>query len=125
MGGDGSGGGAGGLGRHRTAFIVRPGTRRLCPRFPLASRRGAPYPRTWPMMPGTQPNPYPAAGEIIDGKYQIEKVLGEGGMGCVARAYHLLLRAPVALKFMNPQYTTFPGAVERFINEGIASKRIR
>jgi len=71
------------------------------------------------------PSPYPSPGEVIDGKYQIERVLGEGGMGMVARAYHMLLRAPVALKFMNPQFMTFPGAVERFINEGIASKRIR
>lgn len=71
------------------------------------------------------PTAYPAPGEVLDGKYQIERVLGEGGMGCVARAYHLLLRAPVALKFMNPQFITFPGAVERFINEGIASKKIR
>ena len=71
------------------------------------------------------PSPYPAAGEVIDGKYQLERVLGEGGMGCVARAYHLLLRAPVALKFMNPQFMNFPGAVERFINEGIASKKIK
>lgn len=77
------------------------------------------------MTPLTLPSPYPAPGEVIDGKYQIERILGEGGMGCVARAYHMLLRAPVALKFMNPQFMTFPGAVERFINEGIASKKIR
>ncbi|AKU96754.1 Serine/threonine protein kinase PrkC, regulator of stationary phase [Labilithrix luteola] len=77
------------------------------------------------MTPITLPSPYPAPGEVIDGKYQIERILGEGGMGCVARAYHMLLRAPVALKFMNPQFMTFPGAVERFINEGIASKKIR
>lgn len=77
------------------------------------------------MTSSSFPSPYPSPGEIIDGKYQIERVLGEGGMGCVARAYHMLLRAPVALKFMNPQFVTFPGAVERFINEGIASKKIR
>src|SRR5437764_11767244 len=71
------------------------------------------------------PSPYPSPGEVIDGKYRIDKILGEGGMGCVARAYHTVLRAPVALKFMNPQFMTFPGAVDRFINEGIASKRIR
>ncbi len=71
------------------------------------------------------PNPYPPPGEVIDGKYRIEKVLGEGGMGCVSRATHLILRSTVALKFMNPQFTTFPGAVDRFINEGIASKRIK
>ena len=77
------------------------------------------------MVPGSTPSPYPSPGEIIDGKYQLERVLGEGGMGCVARAYHLLLRAPVALKFMNPQFMTFPGAVERFLQEGRASKKIR
>lgn len=77
------------------------------------------------MTSSSIPSPYPSPGEIIDGKYQIERTLGEGGMGCVARAYHMLLRAPVALKFMNPQFVTFPGAVERFINEGIASKKIR
>lgn len=77
------------------------------------------------MTSSSFPSPYPSPGEIIDGKYQIERVLGEGGMGCVARAYHMLLRAPVALKFMNPQFVTFPGAVERFINEGIASKKIK
>jgi serine/threonine-protein kinase len=70
-------------------------------------------------------NAYPTAGEIIDGKYQIERMLGEGGMGAVAKAIHLLLRAPVALKFMNPQYVSFPGAVERFLNEGVASKAIK
>ncbi len=77
------------------------------------------------MTAASAPTPYPSPGEVIDGKYRIEKVLGEGGMGCVARATHLILRSTVALKFMNPQFTTFPGAVDRFINEGIASKRIK
>ena len=76
-------------------------------------------------MTATAPSPYPQAGEVIDGKYRIERMLGEGGMGAVAKATHLILRSAVALKFMNPQFTTFPGAVDRFINEGIASKRIR
>lgn len=70
-------------------------------------------------------SPYPSAGDIIDGKYQIEKVLGEGGMGMVARAYHRVLHGSVALKFMNPQFLTFPGAKERFINEGKASSLIK
>jgi serine/threonine protein kinase len=69
-------------------------------------------------------SPYPAPGEVIDGKYQVEKMIGEGGMGAVARAIHLLRRAPVALKFMNPQFMNFPGAVERFINEAVAASQI-
>lgn len=71
------------------------------------------------------PSPYPAAGEIVDGKYEIEKLLGEGGMGAVVRATHIVLGGTVALKFMNAQFLTFPGAVERFVNEGRASKAIK
>jgi len=71
------------------------------------------------------PNGYPAPGEVIDGKYQIERMLGEGGMGAVARAMHLHLRSSVALKFMNPQFAVIPGAVERFFNEGVAASQIQ
>jgi serine/threonine-protein kinase len=67
---------------------------------------------------------YPQAGEVIDGKYQIEKMLGEGGMGAVAKAIHLLRRAPVALKFMSPMFVTFEGAVPRFLQEAQAASQI-
>lgn len=75
-------------------------------------------------MHAPQPSPYPMPGEVIDGKYKVEKTLGQGGMGAVVKAVHLVLRAPVALKFMNPQYIDLPGAVDRFLNEGVASKAI-
>ncbi len=77
------------------------------------------------MSPYSQAPAYPAPGEVVDGKYHIERLLGQGGMGAVAKATHLLLRAPVALKFMNPDYIRFEGAVDRFLNEGIASRAIR
>src|SRR3984885_11640278 len=67
---------------------------------------------------------YPSTGEVIDGKYQIEKLLGEGGMGAVAKAIHLLRRAPVALKFMSPNVMAIPQAVKRFLNEGVAASQI-
>ena len=75
-------------------------------------------------MNASSPSPYPVPGDVIDGKYQIEKMLGEGGMGAVAKAQHLLRRAPVALKFMSPNVMTLPGAVERFLNEGVAASQI-
>jgi len=69
-------------------------------------------------------SPYPSQGDVIDGKYQIDKMLGEGGMGAVAKAMHLLRRAPVALKFMSPNVMAIPQAVERFLNEGVAASQI-
>jgi eukaryotic-like serine/threonine-protein kinase len=69
-------------------------------------------------------NPYPLPGEVLDGKYRIEHLLGEGGMGAVAKATHMLRRAPVALKFMSPAVLALQGAVERFVNEGVAASQI-
>jgi serine/threonine-protein kinase len=69
-------------------------------------------------------SPYPSQGDVIDGKYQIDRMLGEGGMGAVAKAIHLLRRAPVALKFMSPNVMAIPQAVERFLNEGVAASQI-
>ncbi|MDF2693534.1 MAG: Serine/threonine protein kinase PrkC, regulator of stationary phase [Labilithrix sp.] len=91
----------------------------------LASGDEPLYPPDGSMTESHLPSPYPAAGEIVDGKYKIEKLLGEGGMGAVARATHVVLGGTLALKFMNPQFMTFPGAVERFVNEGRASKAIK
>ncbi len=71
------------------------------------------------------PSPYPAPGEIIDGAWRVEKILGEGGMGAVALAWDLFLHTPVAIKFMNPQFLSFPGAEQRFLNEGRASALIK
>jgi serine/threonine-protein kinase len=68
--------------------------------------------------------PYPQSGEVLDGKYRVERMLGEGGMGAVAKATHLLRRAPVALKFMSGAILALPGAVERFVNEGVAASQI-
>jgi serine/threonine-protein kinase len=69
-------------------------------------------------------SPYPQQGEVLEGKYRIEKLLGEGGMGAVAKATHVLRRAPVALKFMSPAVVAMAGAIDRFVNEGVAASQI-
>jgi eukaryotic-like serine/threonine-protein kinase len=42
----------------------------------------------------------PAPGAIIGGKYRVVGALGQGGMGCLVEAEHLLLKKPVAIKFV-------------------------
>ncbi|MEQ9322778.1 MAG: serine/threonine-protein kinase, partial [Polyangiaceae bacterium] len=68
--------------------------------------------------------PYPQPGEILEGKYEIQRVLGTGAMGAVVRATHMLRQAPVALKFMSPEVMNRPGIVRRFLNEGVAASQI-
>ncbi len=67
---------------------------------------------------------FPKPGEILADKYSIERTLGEGGMGAVIQAQHMLRRVPVALKFIHPNVVAMPGAVDRFYNEAVAASRI-
>jgi serine/threonine-protein kinase len=59
------------------------------------------------------------------GRYRVERLLGEGGMGAVFLATHTGLRKPVVLKVLHPQYGRSPGVRQRFLREGEAAARIR
>jgi serine/threonine-protein kinase len=66
----------------------------------------------------------PRAGDVVAGKYRIEEVIGEGGMGAVYAATHTLTGKRVALKWMLPELAADEGAVQRFIREAQAAGRI-
>jgi serine/threonine protein kinase len=66
-----------------------------------------------------------AAGDVLAGKYRIEKILGVGGMGAVVSATHLQLDQKVALKFMLPQGVSNQALVERFSREARAAVRLK
>ena len=64
-------------------------------------------------------------GQILAGKYRVERVLGVGGMGLVVAARHLQLDERVALKFMLWEMLTNAEAVARFAREARAAVRIK
>ncbi len=64
-------------------------------------------------------------GEILAGKYRVECVLGQGGMGVVVAARHTQLGQQVALKFLHPAVCENPDAVARFLREAQATVQIR
>jgi len=64
-------------------------------------------------------------GEILAGKYRIEKVLGAGGMGVVVAARHLDLDQRVAIKCLLAHTRTMPEIVERFTREARAAAKIQ
>jgi serine/threonine-protein kinase len=66
-----------------------------------------------------------APGSIIAGKYRVERVLGQGGMGVVVAAHHLELDERFALKFLLPESAGHGEVVARFVREGRAAVKIR
>lgn len=65
------------------------------------------------------------SGDVLAGKYRIERVLGMGGMGVVVAARHLQLDEMVAIKYLLPAALEHPTAVSRFIREAKAAVRIK
>jgi eukaryotic-like serine/threonine-protein kinase len=65
------------------------------------------------------------AGQLIAGKYRVEKVLGRGGMGVVMLALHEQLNQRVALKFLTDDAYQQPEAVTRFLREARAAVQIQ
>src|SRR5918998_1448041 len=64
-------------------------------------------------------------GQILDGKYRLDALLGEGGMGTVYRATHLLIDRPVAVKVLRPRFVEDEAAQQRFRREARAAGRLR
>ena len=65
------------------------------------------------------------AGDLLDAKYRIESLVGQGGMGAVYRATHLHTTRTVAIKVIRPHLTSRPEFVERFRREAEAAGRLR
>jgi serine/threonine-protein kinase len=64
-------------------------------------------------------------GDVLAGKYRVERVLGVGGMGVVVAATHLQLDQLVALKFMLPEVLKNANHVTRFLREARAVVRLK
>src|SRR5271166_143107 len=63
-------------------------------------------------------------GQVIAGKYRVDRTLGEGGMGIVVAATDLQLERKVAVKVMQPSHAKSADAVERFLREGKAAVKL-
>jgi serine/threonine protein kinase len=64
-------------------------------------------------------------GDVLLGKYRVERVLGRGGMGVVVAARHLHLGELHAIKLLGADAERVPDAVARFLREARAAARLR
>jgi len=64
-------------------------------------------------------------GQLLAGKYRVERVLGRGGMGVVVAAHHIHLDEKVAIKFLLPEAVANAEVVGRFVREARAAVRIK
>lgn len=63
-------------------------------------------------------------GDVIEGRYRITKLLGQGGMGSVFEAHHEHLNQRVALKFIDSRLAMEPQAAARFLREARSAARL-
>ena len=66
----------------------------------------------------------PGEGDVLAGKYRLERRLGRGGMGEVFAASHTGLGQRVAVKLLLPEYLRGPTHLARFRREARAAARI-
>jgi serine/threonine-protein kinase len=63
-------------------------------------------------------------GIVLDGRYRLDALLGEGGMGAVYRATQLANDRRVAVKLLKPHLTNDDAALERFMREARSTLKV-
>src|ERR1700684_2526388 len=67
----------------------------------------------------------PVTGDLLAGKYRIERLIGQGGMGAVFSAQHEILLQRVALTLLLAQHAQDPSSVARSLTEARAMAQIQ
>ena len=94
--------------------------------FELLATAAAP-PKTL-LTPGGQ-HPWQAPesliGSLLGERYKLLRLIGQGGMGAVYLAEHVVIGKQIAVKVLGPEYSRNPGDVQRFLQEARAASLIR
>ncbi|HEY8427593.1 MAG TPA: protein kinase [Sandaracinaceae bacterium] len=80
--------------------------------------------QTYPAVESQGAPADPLLGRVIDGRYRIERQIGEGGMGVVYMATHTVLQKRLALKVLRGDNGRDADVVQRFMQEAQAATSI-
>ena len=70
-------------------------------------------------------SPENLVGKVLDGKYEVESFIAQGGMGAVYRARHILLGDRVVIKILRSEMRQNSEWLRRFQREGRAARSFR
>jgi serine/threonine-protein kinase len=103
-----------------------PPTKAEGPRGTPARQEGAKRAAGIPSeRPGLRPGgPESLVGSVLSGRYLIERLIGEGGMGAVYQAEHTHMRKRLAVKVLHPEMSRMSEVVARFEREAMAAAHI-
>jgi hypothetical protein len=80
-------------------------------------------------LEAVRPAPVSAAplshGTVLAGRYEVQKVIGRGGMGLVVRAHDRVLSEVVAIKIVRGEYASEPEWTERLAREVKLARQIQ
>jgi serine/threonine protein kinase len=76
------------------------------------------------LVPTLEPPADPLIGQVLDGRYEIKNVLGEGGMGIVYKARHVTLGKNLAIKVLKADVSKDQEIVQRFRQEAQSATAI-
>lgn len=65
------------------------------------------------------------AGDLLQDRYRVDRVIARGGFGVVLRAHDVVLGRLVAIKVLRPRLASDPTARARFVREARAAVRLR
>ena len=85
---------------------------------PGAKPASRPVPRT------VTPVADPLVGQVLDGRYAVEKKVGSGGMGTVYRGVQTAMERSVAIKVLLPSCAASPDQVARFMAEARTASQL-
>jgi len=108
----------------RCARALPPGTAKVCVYCGALLGTAGPASVSVSLGLASRPARDPLIGATVGGRFKVEELIGQGGMGKVYRARHLALDRFVCLKMLKPALLQDPTVVGRFEREAMAASRL-
>src|SRR5579862_2496424 len=77
------------------------------------------------MTPSAEDRTDPLIGSTLVERYRLTRRIGEGGMGTVYEAMHVVIDKPVAVKVLREKYVDRPEVAQRLVQEARLASSIR